>query len=132
MSNMIAFFVPGIPVPQGSKIIAKSGTKTWLRDANGGNLRAWRDHVSVAARAESEGVFEAGVEANLSFVLPRPKTVKRLLPWVKPDLDKLTRAVFDALTTAGVWRDDCQAVSLTASKTYGPMPGVLIELKEAA
>lgn len=36
-----------------------------------------------------------------------------------PDLDKLVRLVFDALTIAGIWADDKQACDLRALKRYG-------------
>ena len=126
---MIEFFVSGVPVPQGSKTIAQAGGKVWLRDANARDLRAWRDRVAVVARGEVTEPFREGVSVKLSFFLPRPKTVKRLLPWVKPDIDKLCRAVQDSLTTAGVWHDDSQVVELHASKEYSDRPGVLVEVE---
>jgi Holliday junction resolvase RusA-like endonuclease len=50
---------------------------------------------------------------------------------VKPDVDKLARAVFDSLTTAGVWTDDCRAYGLAGWKYYADPrpPGVLIQLE---
>lgn len=33
----------------------------------------------------------------------------------KPDLDKLLRTVSDAITMAGLWKDDCQMASITAA-----------------
>lgn len=36
-----------------------------------------------------------------------------------PDLDKLVRLVFDALTIAGVWVDDKQGCDLRTQKCYG-------------
>ena len=129
---MIEFFVAGVPIPQGSKTIAQAGGKVWLRDANARDLRAWRDRVAAVARGEVTEPLEEGVVVRLWFYLPRPKTVKRLLPWVKPDIDKLCRAVNDSLTTAGVWHDDSQVVELYASKAYSERPGVLIEIREAS
>ena len=43
---------------------------------------------------------------ELDFYLPRPKTVKRQWPTVRPDADKLLRAVLDLMTKAGVYCDD--------------------------
>jgi Holliday junction resolvase RusA-like endonuclease len=40
-----------------------------------------------------------------------------------PDLDKLIRAILDALTGV-VWRDDGQVVDIVASKVYADTPGV--------
>ena len=34
------------------------------------------------------------------------------------DVDKLARLVLDAITDAGLWRDDSQCVRLTTSKVY--------------
>ena len=47
----------------------------------------------------------------------------------RPDVDKLARAVLDAITESGTLRDDCQVVALSARKRYGP-PGVAITLGE--
>ena len=35
-----------------------------------------------------------------------------------PDLDKLIRSTFDALTTANVWEDDARVVAVEALKVY--------------
>lgn len=52
------------------------------------------------------------------FRLPKPKTVKRPLPSVKPDLDKLIRAIFDSATNAGIWAGDEQVTYVNATKVY--------------
>jgi hypothetical protein len=54
------------------------------------------------------------------FYLPRPKTAPRRItePAKLPDVDKLIRACFDALTAAGVWRDDAQVISTLARKAF--------------
>ncbi len=67
---------------------------------------------------------------RVEFILPRPKSVKRIYPAVKPDLDKLVRAVLDGLWPA--WGDDAQVVGLLASKRYcgeGELPGVWVEIE---
>jgi crossover junction endodeoxyribonuclease RusA len=70
---------------------------------------------------------------RLSFVMPRPVgTPKRRTPPAirRPDVDKLSRAVGDALS--GVcWRDDSQVVDLHATKRLAErdeIPGVLIQI----
>ena len=66
------------------------------------------------------------IEMTIDFRLPRPKTVRRNLPYVAPDLDKLIRAVLDALTGVA-YVDDGQVVTIKSTKTYGD-PGVTITL----
>ena len=61
--------------------------------------------------------YEGAIEIRASFYMPRPKSVKRAEPTVKPDLDKLQRALLDALTSI-VYRDDAQVVEIRASKHY--------------
>lgn len=47
------------------------------------------------------------------------------------DIDKLTRAVLDGLTAAGVWADDRQVATLVAEREWampGVAPGALITI----
>ena len=76
-------------------------------------------------------MHEGPVSVELCFYLPRGKTVRRALPAVKPDLDKLVRAVLDALT-GYCYKDDGQAVGVLASKQYAvdEDPGVHITLSK--
>jgi Holliday junction resolvase RusA-like endonuclease len=83
----------------------------WRAAVNEAVSRAW------IATADSSS-FSDPVEIRATFYLPRPKTVKRLLPSVPPDLDKLERGLFDALTLAGAWADDSLVVRSQAAKLY--------------
>lgn len=56
----------------------------------------------------------------LAFLLPAPIRSRGDGATTRPDLDKLTRAVFDALTDAHIWHDDAQVVGLVATKRYAP------------
>jgi len=65
--------------------------------------------------------------------MPKAKTNKKDLPFQKPDLDKLIRAIMDSATKAGAIRDDAQVCVIQATKAWeyeGQQPGVLIELYE--
>ena len=73
--------------------------------------------------------MNGAVEVDLTFVLIKPKSVKRIYPFVRPDLDKLCRAVLDGLT-AIAFKDDAQVISLSAKKIYGEQEGVFIRLVE--
>lgn len=62
--------------------------------------------------------FSGAVSLDVMFFMPRPKTVKRELPTVPPDLDKLIRAINDSATDAGIIQDDSQVVEIVAYKFY--------------
>lgn len=126
--------VLGLPVPQGSKTAfrhAQTG-KVIIKEANA-SLSDWRSLVAGQARQALAGAgpFTTPCWAFLAFYLPRPtghygtgrnagtlRPSAPAHPGVKPDLDKLTRAVFDALTIAGVWRDDALCCGVHAWKKY--------------
>jgi crossover junction endodeoxyribonuclease RusA len=76
--------------------------------------------------------FDGPVTVQLGFLLRRPKsTPKRVVfPAVRPDIDKLARAVLDAITSAGVIVDDSRVVSLSVTKRYDDRPGVRIWIDE--
>lgn len=128
---MIRFHVAGIPVPQGSHraFMPRGGRFPVVTDDNP-RMKPWRSVVSyTAAQHRPEKLIEGPVSITLRFAMPRPKTLpKRIAAHVKrPDVDKLVRAIFDALKGV-IWQDDSQVVLLSASKSYGE-PGceVLIE-----
>jgi Holliday junction resolvase RusA-like endonuclease len=136
--------VVGKPQPQGS---VKAFVPTYkggapVRRADGSivvnltsdnpALKQWRDRVSdEALRAGAlEPTPDVAFEVDCTFFLERPKAhcgtgrnegiVKDgapAYPVVRPDADKLLRAVLDALT-GRVWADDAQVVVATARKRY--------------
>ena len=116
---MIQAFVPGIPQPQGSKNAFVRGNRAVLVEANK-KLPAWRQLVTDKLEAANVSCqpLEGAVDAQIIFFMPRPKSVTRLFPSVKPDLDKLIRAVLDAGTKAGIYNDDSQVIEVVAHKFY--------------
>jgi Holliday junction resolvase RusA-like endonuclease len=105
----------------------------------------WRAIVQQAVAGCEHEPFVGPVEVRLGFDLTRPqghfgtgKNSTRLKPsapiWpgVMPDIDKLSRAVLDSITDAGLWKDDAQVVVLYAAKRYAleRAPGVLITIIE--
>jgi Holliday junction resolvase RusA-like endonuclease len=104
----------------------KSG-KPYLIHSNKG-LGAWRKTI-VDTVGGKVGELDGAVSVECTFYLLKPKSVTRWLPWCRPDLDKLMRAVLDALQTAGAFKDDGQVVSINASKLYvAQSPGVMITI----
>ena len=132
----LACTIPGTPQQQGSKTRNAYGT---MYEANR-NLKPWRAHAITQLRAAWAGEpITHGVHVTARFVYARPKSHYRTgrnshllrddAPAFKtsaPDLDHLQRALGDALTQAGVLRDDALIAQWTAAKLYGPTP--LVEL----
>ena len=135
--------VEGVPVPQGSLQAYPVGRPPYVRCVipQDRKVRAWRDVIAQIATAEqfgrNRGVFvESGPLCMVCrFVLPRPKSASKsksgaALAAKRPDLDKLTRAIGDALE--GIWyKEDSQSVEGVQSKRVaepGIGPGVTITL----
>lgn len=136
-------WIPGVAVPQGSKqAFLRPGAKIpQLVDSNKQKLKPWRATVTALAIDEWQGrmSLDEPVRAAFEFVTVRPaahygtgrnaeilKPSAPIAPIVKPDVDKLVRAMLDGLTDAGVLRDDSRVVDLHARKVYGPQPGVRV------
>lgn len=128
----VEFFVPGTPVPQGSMVpfICAGTGKARTKATNKEKLNPWRTTVSLFARGAWKKPINSPVRVSLRFVINRKKSVKRPVPSVKPDIDKLVRAVLDGMTGV-VFDDDARVVGLEATKEYGPTPGVHVSVCEA-
>lgn len=128
------FFVAGIPQPQGSKTGYVVGGRAVLADQNRARLKPWRAQVTeTAAERWGRERLEGAVRLTVTFVLPRPKSVKRKHPHVKPDGDKLLRALCDGISDAKVvWRDDAQVVQYIVEKVYGDQPGAHVSVEQVA
>ena len=132
-----SFFVPGEPITEGSTRAFTSGQRVVVTHDRGRELDAWRTRVKRAAQEAAreagwEPRYDGPVAVTALFLLPRPKSAKgRFLPHVKPDLDKLIRAVGDALAPykqEGVLKDDSRITVWRTAKEYadGYKPGAFI------
>lgn len=146
----LTFTVPGDPVTQGSmKAFARGGRAVVTHD-KGPALNHWRSRVTLEARRAwgRAAPLDGPVAVTLVFRLARPKghygtgrNAQRVrpsapaLPHTGLDLDKLARAINDALTQAHIWADDSRVCTMTTHKTYaGPdeQPGVDITVAPLA
>ncbi|MGV3071501.1 RusA family crossover junction endodeoxyribonuclease [Corynebacterium phoceense] len=134
----LVFFVPGKPLPQGSKKYLGTNQRTGravLRESSTG-VYAWRDKIGYTARFNMRRIPLATgpVQLGFEFVMPRTKAMRHNTPppmTQKPDLDKLARAVFDALTGI-IYKDDSQVTDLAMLKRraeHGEQTGVHITAK---
>lgn len=133
--EVLVIEVRDTPQPQGSKrgfpVRRKDGrVGVNMASDNDANLTTWREAVKEAARkAMTAGewkelqfpITELPVGMQVTFTKNKPKSApkrRRTWPITKPDLDKLKRAVGDALTAAGVYKDDAQVVTSIEHKDY--------------
>jgi crossover junction endodeoxyribonuclease RusA len=124
-------FVPGRPAPQGSKRHVGNGIMVESSKA----VAPWRTTVAWSVSQVWRDAPLAGpVQVELSFVMPRPTSTpkRRATPAAvkKPDLDKLQRAVFDALSRI-VWSDDSVITEVRATKRIAELdeqPGCRIQV----
>lgn len=123
-----SLFIPGIPASKGSyrpitgrsRTTGKPVTRLIPMDKK---ERPWRDHVrdTILSHRTPTIPHDSYVTVETTFYLPRPKTIppsKRKHPTVKPDIDKLQRALYDAITETHIWHDDCQITDVTSHKRY--------------
>jgi Holliday junction resolvase RusA-like endonuclease len=133
---MIHTFVPGTPVPQGSVDVYRGRIVSVKAP-----LKKWRESIRAATMARHTGEpMDGPLHVTLVFQLVPPKKPRWWAPAVKPDLDKLVRAVLDSLSTttrkgvvtaAGVITDDARIIHITATKTYHGNPGLMITIMHA-
>lgn len=156
--NTLWLVAHGNPVQQGSVSAPAAGV---IKREKGPKLEAWRNAIHrQLIRAAGLGFVAADcpVRMHVVFTMPGPRgtevaaqTTKanaadsglpRLCPSTKPDLDKLVRAVGDALSPRGdrmrVFADDSRIVELLTAESFAapqhvhpwalPCPGVVIRV----
>ena len=117
----LRMFVPGLPAAEGSVRGFQAGARTVVVHDNKASLGVWR-HAVTSRAAELWGdapPLDVAVGVDVCFHLPRPPSTpkRRIYPQVRPDVDKLGRAVLDALTGV-VFVDDARVVELRCRKVY--------------
>lgn len=134
------FGVPGAAAPQGSKRAFKlRGSGRVVLVESSAKVKPYRATVALSARqAWNRPPTGKAVYVRVAFTFVRPKShrtgkgaIRSGAPDFpgKPDIDKLCRAVLDALTGV-VYVDDAQVVWLEATKHYAETPGTVIEIRE--
>jgi crossover junction endodeoxyribonuclease RusA len=139
-SRVVAFDVYGVPAPKGStKAMPHRATGRIIVTETNKHTRPWAALVTDAAKQAAGGAIAftrgAAVHLTVTFILPRPASLPKRVQHhtKKPDLDKLTRALKDALTGV-VWQDDSQVVHVAAHKRYAgldEMPGARVAVEQA-
>ena len=115
------FFVPGMPVPQGSMVAFHHRTTGKLVMPQPKKLVAWRWVVIKAARAARIRAVPPGTLVRLELVFVLPPAGGRA-SWL--DVDKLARGVLDALSNGVLYADDSQVEELEAKRRREPNLGL--------
>lgn len=137
---LVRFVVYGDPVAQGSKRHVGRGVMVESK-----KLKPWRQQIADEATALNLPTVSGPVEVEATFCLRRPKghygtgrnadllkaTAADYVA-TRPDIDKLSRALLDALKQAGVYRDDGQVAVLIAQKRYANRSGVRVTVRALA
>ena len=133
----VRFNVLGTPAGQGSKAFKGIHGGKAIMVESSKKLQPWRDAVLAAALQAMNGIpseplFRGAVAVHATFYFARPKAhfrtgrnchllrdgAPRFYQSTKPDIDKVLRATFDALTSAGVWVDDARVAEEISRKLY--------------
>ena len=140
--------VYGTAGPQGSKSPVgwgrsrKTGKNIPLMKESSAKVKPWRDKVSAAITAAilrgDAKPLRGPVYADITFTMAKPTTApkrRRTFPAVSPDIDKLERSTYDAITTAKAWEDDGRVIENHNRKVYPgehpdalDQPGAIIRL----
>lgn len=140
--------VYGLAGPQGSKTPVgwgrsrKTGKAIPLMRESSKKVKPWREEVTARiqeALLRGDARPIAGpVRAEITFTLPKPTSApkrRRTYPAVSPDIDKLERSTYDAITAAKAWEDDGRVIENHNRKVYPgehpdalPEPGAIIRL----
>lgn len=115
MTNSIYFTVRATPEGQprsrprfGGRGFFIKRTKFW--EACMYVARMWRPHEPLAGP----------VKVDVTFYMPRPKSVSKKETWQakRPDIDNIAKGLLDAMTHAGFWKDDGCVAELNLRKLY--------------
>lgn len=129
--------VSGRPAPQGSKRHVGKGVMV----ESSRHVKPWREDVRQAALlVADDGPLDGPLAVRMVFTVAKPKSApktRRTWPASMPDLSKLVRSTEDALTSAGLWRDDARVVEYDRLAKVYPgedpealdSPGVLIAVR---
>ena len=127
---MNTIFIHGLPVAQPRTKATSRGKFAGVYTPKTADV--WKACIIQAIRADEWVISEGPLDLTATFMLPRPKShyrangdLKKSAPIMhtkKPDLDNLIKAVMDAMTQAGVWRDDSEVSTIRSSKRYASAP----------
>lgn len=127
----------GQPRPRACAV--RIGGKVTARVYNPDVAERWKLQVAHALGPPSRCIEgPVAIRVDLFFGRPKRLMTRQLMGsmvrhTVRPDSDNVAKAVLDAMTDLGWWRDDSQVCELLVTKWYaaaGESPGARIMLEE--
>jgi Holliday junction resolvase RusA-like endonuclease len=124
--STVSFTVYGIPIPQGSmKAFTPPGFHRPIVTSDNKKLKPWRNDVACAAVSmmTAQKFTRCGravpIAIEVTFFFSRPQSVKKSIEFktTQPDIDKLLRALLDALTGI-IYEDDSQVADVRMRKLF--------------
>jgi Holliday junction resolvase RusA-like endonuclease len=134
MKTVYELFVSGVPKAQ-----PRPRMTAGCHVFNPHTADAWKEEIKAAFFPRMKETIAEPVCLNVCFYLPMPKGMKEpesgcgcgsececgsecgcLRHAGKPDLDNLLKAVMDALTSIGVWKDDALVFKVVSEKWHSP------------
>jgi crossover junction endodeoxyribonuclease RusA len=121
--KLIWFFVPGLPVAQPRQRHANIGghVRNYIPKSDPVHTFKATVRMSCQQALPDDWTPDGPMRVSAEFVFPRPKSMtkksgnEREPKITKPDLDNLTKALYDALTGVA-WNDDKQVYDEDISK----------------
>jgi Holliday junction resolvase RusA-like endonuclease len=129
---MSEFIIDGrCPTKGSTKSFLNPKTGKVVTMADNRSLKQWTTDARWQARAAKVPMIYKphGVCIDVRVEFVKPKTAKQTAPTVRPDADKLLRAVLDALTGVA-YADDSQVVYAAIMKAYGPSERVFVRVQK--
>lgn len=132
---MIEITIPGQPIGKGRPRFGNGRTYTPAKTESWTAQAVWH----IQQQTKERGIT-GPIVVNWFAVFDRPKRMftkkwanRREVHTVKPDRDNVDKAILDALTKAGVIKDDCQVCDGHIIKRYADRiesPHVTINIKK--
>ena len=128
-----------VPTPKGSvrfdgrRSFLPDKTRVAMHDVKMQSSKA-KDELYMSGKIDSatDPIFTTAIEADIVYSFIRPKSVKphkRPHPCVKPDIDNLTKLLFDGLQPH-IMKDDSLVCKVNKRKVYGDTAFVSITITE--
>lgn len=130
--GVTTFVVLGVPATKGSTVSFMGPQGRIVTKTDSAGLVAWTKAVGWAARMSGIVMAERDTPVRLvaEFQFLKPPSAKgRAHHTVKPDIDKTTRALLDALIGIG-YVDDSQVTKVELEKRYGPDARTVVTVEQ--